>query len=231
MTETAKPCLMFDAVDIAHLPPEATMVAGYVDGRWPTFAHLKARFPKAQRVSIATSDAHRADVLDVEKGDAHPGDVPAWCNWMRHEGRDPIVYSSRDVWPLVLRSCVAVKVTPPKWWAADWTGERHDVEGAIATQFASPTVPWDNGYPNADTSSVTTAWPPPFTTQEKGTTVKLPLPTKAQLVALVHELAGLGAIVTSIANTFTLPASVRAALVAIGGALVGAERVGTKLGG
>lgn len=219
---------MFDSVTIANLPHDADMVAGYVDGHWPTFAHLKAKFPKARRVSIATAFAHEADVLDVENRDGTPAEAVSWTVRMRLLGRDPVVYTTKDVWAAVLRSCASNNVTPPKWWAADWTGNPHVVEGSVATQFASPTVKWHHDQGDYDVSLVSPDFPAPFITKQKGTTLTIPTPTKAQLVSVSHELAGLAAIVTSLENSFTLPPAVRTALVAIGGAIVAAERLSTK---
>jgi hypothetical protein len=82
---------MFDAVNLNHIPNTAEMVAAYVDGWWPTYADAVVRFPLAHHVSIAVKSGVVADVLDVERGDATPADVPLWVREMRNLKRKPIV--------------------------------------------------------------------------------------------------------------------------------------------
>ena len=41
--------VMQDSIDVSHLTPGADAYLGYVDGRWPTFDALKARFPGKRR--------------------------------------------------------------------------------------------------------------------------------------------------------------------------------------
>jgi len=69
---------MYDSVDVSQIPANAQAVAGYVGGRWPTFASLLVKFPKAQHVSIAVNSSEDADFLDIENGDAVIDDAPAW---------------------------------------------------------------------------------------------------------------------------------------------------------
>ncbi len=92
---------MFDAVTIENIPSDASIVAGYVNGRWPTYNEIVARFPMAHHVSIAVNASEAADVLDVERGDAPPADAPNWVRELRNLKRKPIVYASRDLIPTI----------------------------------------------------------------------------------------------------------------------------------
>lgn len=76
------PRVMFDDTNIDLIPKSARAVAGYVNGAWPTFAHLSAMFPHAKHVSIAVNTSGRAQFLDIEPGDANVGDFPGW--WRDH---------------------------------------------------------------------------------------------------------------------------------------------------
>jgi len=86
----------YDSVDVAHLPDGADAYFGYVAGRWPTWAALKARFEgKAHLVSIAIAADEHALCLDIETGDAQPWQAPGWVQ--AEHGRNvarPVLYAS-----------------------------------------------------------------------------------------------------------------------------------------
>lgn len=90
------PVEMYDDVDVALIPVTAEAVAGYVDGKWPTYRTLKARFPKAKfRISIAVFSRDNADVLDVEPGDATILEAAAWVKRQHALGnKKPDVYTA-----------------------------------------------------------------------------------------------------------------------------------------
>lgn len=98
--------LMYDSIDISQIPADAGAVAGYVNGRWPTFTKL-ARF-KANRLSIAVSANADAACLDVERGDATPAQAPGWVHRQHERGEPrPVIYASRDAMGDVLRELAA----------------------------------------------------------------------------------------------------------------------------
>ena len=87
---------MLDSVNVENLPHDpGYWYAGYVNGAWPTFEELRKRFPRNTCVSITVTAERIANVLDVERGDATPSDVPRWCEKMRRLGTVPIVYCRR----------------------------------------------------------------------------------------------------------------------------------------
>ena len=85
---------MYDAVDVSNLPPGAAAYAGYVDGSWPTYGTLKARFPGAHILSI-TVFGNDAECADVENGDMTISGIYGW--FRNQEARKvwkPCIYSS-----------------------------------------------------------------------------------------------------------------------------------------
>ena len=158
-----KTVTMLDSVNAENLPEGPFWYAGYTDGTWPDYngyanPHLDIlqRFPGHVVVSITVTAEHLADVLDVEKGDATPADVPGWIAKWHQENRPghPIVYCGKSTWTSVRAECRAHSSPIPGWWAADWTGEAHLVPGSIATQWANGSKSYPGDYPHVDTSLV-----------------------------------------------------------------------------
>src|SRR4051812_10696079 len=87
--------LMYDTTDIpaTSIPPTAQMVAGYVNGSWPSFNAVRQRAPGAAAVSIAVNTSADADVLDVETGDARPDQTHDWVARQKARGlHRPSIY-------------------------------------------------------------------------------------------------------------------------------------------
>lgn len=119
---------MYDAVVPACIPAGALVVAGYVDGNWPTMDEVRKRFPFAKHISIATRSTSVADILDVEVGDATPDDVVRWLE-LAHAGgiERPGVYTSVARMRRCLDVAHAAGWTRPrlKVWTAHWTDREH----------------------------------------------------------------------------------------------------------
>jgi hypothetical protein len=119
---------MYDAVDLDAIPADALVVAGYVDGEWPTFERVVARWPHARHISIATSAENTADVLDVEKGDARLDQVLGWLERTHFAGvARPGIYSSLSSMQGILNTIRAAgwERCRVKVWTAHWTGVPH----------------------------------------------------------------------------------------------------------
>jgi hypothetical protein len=71
---------MYDAIHVSALPGGAAAYAGYIQGKWPTFAALERRFPgsRTHLLSIAVFASGDADCLDIENGDATIAQAPGW---------------------------------------------------------------------------------------------------------------------------------------------------------
>lgn len=119
---------MYDSVDVAEIPADAPAVAGYVGGHWPTYPSLHGRFPHARRLSIAVNAAEDADCLDVEPGDATPGEVVAWVKRQRDRGvRRPVIYASRDTMPAIIAELdrTGAKRKSYRLWSAHYSVGAH----------------------------------------------------------------------------------------------------------
>lgn len=134
--------LMYDSTEPNDIPATATMVAGYANGRYANYDAMKARFPHAHVVSISVrADDTLAHVLDVESGDATPGQFGPWATKVANRGVvRPTAYCSRSSVPLILAH--RPRGVTVDLWVADWTGVAHVLgfEGGnvVAVQYASP---------------------------------------------------------------------------------------------
>jgi Putative peptidoglycan binding domain len=148
---------MFDAVDVAAIPKDAQIVAGYVDGNWPTYDDVVAAFPDAAHVSITVTGKPGAMVADCESGDLTPQTAAGWAKAEIDAGRRPCIYYSRSAAPAVSAALAAegVQLGGVDYWVADWTGTPHVVAGSVATQYADP--PKSGG--NYDISETVDGWP------------------------------------------------------------------------
>jgi hypothetical protein len=122
---------IFDAVDVDAIPPYAEIILAYIDGEYPTYTKVRARFPAARILTITTKGDIPADICDVERYDATPEIGAAGVK----AGLYPTLYSDTSTGPS-LRSLLAG--VPWDWFAADPTGVPHIVDGAVATQYAWP---------------------------------------------------------------------------------------------
>jgi nucleoid-associated protein YgaU len=146
------PRLMYDAVTAHQVPADATLIAGYVNGRYANMVAMRARFPHALLVGISVSaHADAGTVLDVERGDATPAEAPGWVTMRRHAGVDPTVYCSASVLAEVVAAFRHAGVAQPHYWIAKWDGSSVIPPGAVAKQF--------HNYPAYDISSVAAHWP------------------------------------------------------------------------
>jgi len=91
---------MLDSITVANLPAGADAYLGYVDGRWPTFAEVRARFPGRPVLSMAVFAAGDADGCDVEAGDLMPSQLGLWVKRQIFRGvRRPVIYASASAIP------------------------------------------------------------------------------------------------------------------------------------
>jgi hypothetical protein len=144
---------MFDAVTPSALPRSAVMVAGYVDGIYANLAAIRSEFPNAIEVSIAVAWSDRAQVLDVESGDATPEQAVTWCTQTMKDVPNSLltVYCDAANWPAVRAAFQAAGVSEPQYWIAAYDNSPTIPTGAIAHQYAST-----DAY---DTSVVADYWP------------------------------------------------------------------------
>ena len=140
---------IYDSVTVSALPFHSDAIyLGYVDGAWPNYAAVKARFPNNRVLSVTTTGFTKADICDVETGDASPQIARLGVQ----NGLYDTVYSARsNLAPLD----AALRGLAWHWFCADWTGVPHLVPGSVATQYADP--PASGG--NYDISITDGTWP------------------------------------------------------------------------
>lgn len=138
---------IFDAVDVSALPINANIILGYIDGTETSdnYAQVRARFPFAKILTVTTTAQNRADICDVEKGDATPEDAAFGLK----RGMFPTIYSSLSTKSALDEACAGLTWN---WFAADPTGVPHICEGSIATQYAWGSLGQTNGNYDASLS-------------------------------------------------------------------------------
>lgn len=164
-----------DALQIFKNTTNPGWVAGYVDGFYTwTQAEWDLFGPGTERVTIAvTASFDGGDVLDVENGDATPGQTEGWITMRKAAGLyRPTIYCSASVVP-------SVRIGTGKWilnqdydlWVADWVGHAFqyrcaDGKLAAATQYASGSwadfdVAYDPDWPHRKAPAPAPPPPPP----------------------------------------------------------------------
>lgn len=129
---------MFDAIEVSQIPANAQAVAGYIGGKWPTYGELIKRFPKAKHLSIAVFASLDAACLDIETGDASPGQAPAWVKRQKARGvKRPCLYANLSTMPAVKGALTkaGIKREDVRLWVAEWTFVPHIPPGYDACQW------------------------------------------------------------------------------------------------
>lgn len=148
---------LYDSTTAGDIPKSATMVGGYVDGRYRTVDALRARFPKATLVTITVLGAPGAHVCDTEPGNIGPAGAVAWAKAEVKAGRKPTLYCMASQWPqikaLASKAGIGGKVS---YWIADYDNDPTLPKGAVAKQYADPAV---HGKGHFDLSVVADHWP------------------------------------------------------------------------
>lgn len=148
---------MYDAIEASNLPVGSNLYAGYVNGNWPSYNAIKARFPHSTVLGISVSaQANEGKILDCEPGNCTPEECPGWVVMRREAGEQyPVIYCNEQDptvgWPAVRAAFHNQNVPEPLYWVANYDGNPNIPAGAIAKQYASV-----DAY---DTSSVADYWP------------------------------------------------------------------------
>lgn len=158
---------MKDSTNWQAIPVGTPLVAGYVPPSrfaWPAAAW--ARFAGSIEVRITPSAAvsgRGIQVLDVEAGDASPGQLPGWVNASRAAGQEPTAYMNYSAWAAAINACTSANVAVPQFWVALWNNVQDlptiNVGGvtytAVAHQYADPNTSGGD----YDVSVVASHWP------------------------------------------------------------------------
>lgn len=148
---------MADSVTATDIPPGVyDLVGGYVDGAyaWTDADWLFHHTSRLVRIAVDWRN-QEADVLDVEQGDATPGEAVAWTQTRRANGQGATLYFSSGLYSQVAAAFAAVGAPVPYVWVAQWDGVYSGWYGAVAKQYANPTL--SGGH--YDLSWVADYWP------------------------------------------------------------------------
>jgi hypothetical protein len=122
---------MYDAVNPAAIPssaPPPDYVLGYVNGRWPSYDALVAKYPAAIPVPISTLPGDSAERLaqgcDGEAGDYSPATAAHFAATKLVLGVVPFIYCSWSDWHDYQQACVDTGVLPAEvdWGIAAYPG-------------------------------------------------------------------------------------------------------------
>lgn len=141
--------LLRDSITAADIPLDGlAAVAGYGDGPWMWTSKDWKRFDDAKilALSVVIDPAHQGDILDVERADAEPIQVPGWIRrFDRPHRRKPTIYCNRSTWrrqpgspAITVTEALATAgfpITAVDWWAATLDGTTDGTDGAVAVQW------------------------------------------------------------------------------------------------
>lgn len=134
----------YDSVDISAIPKNPQVVMCYDDGKFRNVDMARRLFPHAHVLRIAVFAKDDGDVLDVERGDASPGEAPGWFERQAHNGVwRPCIYMSRSVMPEVQKAMEDFHIPRAEYrlWSASYDTDAsghhfpHIDPGADGTQW------------------------------------------------------------------------------------------------
>lgn len=129
-----------DAVVAEYLPAGKDIYLGYIDGKYQSYNPIKARFPHALVVPIATqAGGNVGTVFDGPPDNGTWPEVVAWVVRRRKAGVDPTVNTTGSAWATGVQAFNTAHVAQPHWWISSWNGDQSVPAGAIGHQFE--TVP------------------------------------------------------------------------------------------
>lgn len=190
--------VMFDSVDTAEIPTHANAIGAYAGGKWPTYAHVKSEWPHAHILSIAvnsgehrTVDGKPVECLDIEPGDATPGEAPQWFRVQRSLGvRRPCFYGSLSWVPQIEAALHGAGIARHEYriWSAHYTGGAHICGSQCGLSTSADATQWTNHAlgRNLDESLCNTAF---FTANPAPPNTRLLMPAERRTVALYDRLA------------------------------------------
>jgi hypothetical protein len=128
---------MYDSVTPSAIPA-GHPIATYADG---SFQVSPSQFSGRQVTWIDTNATDpRANVLDVEPGDATPSQAASWAHQRlsAQPSATAVIYTMKSDWSAAQASISTLPSwmqSHVKWWIADPTGTPHLVPGSSATQW------------------------------------------------------------------------------------------------
>lgn len=152
---------MYDSTSAADIPGGATMVAGYVDGKYRWSDADWARFPNATKARICVLGANDGHVGDIEDGAMTPAQGVDWARTRLASGLKVVAcYVNRSNRATVERLLLSAGIRPDQavLWVATLDGTRIVAPGpypVVAVQYANAAL--SGGH--YDLSEVADFWP------------------------------------------------------------------------
>lgn len=122
---------MYDATEPDTIPadvPAPGYTMGYVDGKWPSYEAMRARYPTAVPVALSaipdSATAATAQGCDGESGDYSPAQAAAFAHAKLTDGVVPFTYCSWANWHDYQLACTDIGVNPNDvdWGIAAYPG-------------------------------------------------------------------------------------------------------------
>lgn len=148
---------MYDSTNVQDDPADAQLVGYYVDGIYAVSeAAVRARFPNAVLVAISAIGTNAGIVGDVEPGCITIPQSVDWVLMRRAAGLDPTLYVNQTYgWALARQAFFNRGIPQPHWWVANYDDVAVIPAGAVAKQYANPTLT----HGHFDLSVVADIWP------------------------------------------------------------------------
>jgi hypothetical protein len=196
---------LYDSTNIQDDPASAHLVAYYIDGEYATSAAaLRTRFPTAILVPISAVGTNAGVVGDVEPGCMTINQGVQWVKTRRAMGVDPTIYCNElNGWSSVRAAFRAAGVAEPHYWVADYDGIAVLPAGAVAKQYANPTLT----HGHFDLSVVADYWPGVDGQYSGGTTAigdDMSAQAEAQIQTIYNVLTTNSALASVINDTHAL---------------------------
>lgn len=143
---------MPDSIYPANLPPGYPAYLGYADGKWPTAAALRAKFPGAHVLSLTVTGATlNADGIDSEPGNPNPFEAARWAaNKLKQSPASrPVMYASLDWMEQLLAGLSALAVARPsvRLLTAHYGAGRHICgPGTCKAGFTADGTQWTSSF-------------------------------------------------------------------------------------
>ena len=137
-SKPAGPTVIYDSVTPSAIPA-GKAAAVYANGAYQASPAQVAGHDTVVWIDVNGSNT-RADVLDVEPGDATPAGAAAWASakLTKDPSSTAIIYTFKAAWGPVtanIRALPSWMHSHVKYWIADPTGTPHILPGASATQW------------------------------------------------------------------------------------------------
>lgn len=129
-----------DSVSPSGMNSGLSVYAGYGRGTYANMSAVEARFPGKKYLSVSPYVTVGVDCLDVEPGDAGPGDCAAFVRgWTPVNTVKPVIYANASTMGAVVSDLSGAGIARSSYflWVAEWDYSSAIPSGFDAKQYAS----------------------------------------------------------------------------------------------